>query len=38
VEGGYQYPEAVPTDPTEKKSYETNAKVVNALLGSLSKS
>ena len=35
VEGGYQYPVAVPTDPTERKNYETNAKAVNALLGSL---
>ena len=35
VEGGYQYPAAVPTDPTERKNYETNAKAVNALLGSL---
>jgi len=35
VEGGYQYPVVVPIDPGENKSYETNAKVVNALLGSL---
>jgi hypothetical protein len=38
VEGGYQYPSAVPTDPTERKTYETNANVVNALLGSLTES
>ena len=38
VEGGYQYPAAVPTDPTEMKNYETNAKAVNALLGSLTES
>ena len=38
VEQGYQYPAAVPTDPTEKKNYETNAKAVNALLGSLTES
>ena len=38
VEGGYQYPVAVPTDPTERKNYETNAKAVNALLGSLTES
>ena len=35
VEGGYKYPAAVPTDPTERKNYEKNAKAVNALLGSL---
>ena len=34
-EGGYQYPAALPTNPTERKNYETNAKVVNALFGSL---
>jgi hypothetical protein len=38
VEGGYQYPSTVPTDPTERKTYETNAKAVNAMLGSLTKS
>jgi hypothetical protein len=38
VEGGYQYPSTVPTDPTERKTYETNAKAVNALLGSLTES
>ena len=35
VEQGYQYPATVPTDPMERKNYETNAKAVNALLGSL---
>lgn len=38
VERGYQYPAVVPIDPVEKKSYETNAKFINALLGSLSES
>ena len=38
VEGGYQYPASVPTDPVARKNYETNAKVVNALLGSLTES
>ena len=38
VEQGYQYSVAVPIDPTERKNYETNAKAVNALLGSLTKS
>jgi len=32
VEGGYQYPKTVPTNPAEKKAYENNAKAVNALL------
>ena len=36
VEGGYTFPSAIPTDTTGKKKYETNAKVVNTLLGSLS--
>ena len=35
IVGGYQYPAVVPTDPTARKNYETNAKVVNSLLGSL---
>ena len=38
VEQGYQYLAAVPTDSTERKNYETNAKAVNALLGSLTES
>ena len=37
VEGGYRYLATVPTDPMERKNYETNAKAVNALLGSLTK-
>ena len=36
VEGGYQYTTSVPTDVAERKKYEINMKVVNALLGSLS--
>eukprot|EP00253_Pinus_taeda_P010531 PITA_10531 len=35
VEGGYTFPSATPTDTTSKKQYETNAKVINTLLGSL---
>eukprot|EP00253_Pinus_taeda_P030589 PITA_30589 len=38
VEGGYTFPSAIPTDTAGKKQYETNAKVVNTLLGSLSQS
>eukprot|EP00253_Pinus_taeda_P027337 PITA_27337 len=36
VEGGYTFPSAIPTDTASKKQYETNAKAVNTLLGSLS--
>ena len=36
VEGGYTFPSAIPTDVAGKKKYETNAKAVNTLLGSLS--
>eukprot|EP00253_Pinus_taeda_P004899 PITA_04899 len=36
IETGYTFPSATPTDPTEKKKYETNAKAVNTLLGCLS--
>ena len=36
VEGGYQYPTSIPTYGVERKKYEINAKVVEALLGSLS--
>ena len=36
VEAGYTFPSATPTDTAGKKQYETNAKVVNTLLGSLS--
>jgi len=38
LEGGYQYPSIVPTDLAKNKAYENNAKVVNALLRSLSES
>ena len=38
VEIGYTFPSATPTDTAGKKQYETNAKVVNTLLGSLSQS
>ena len=38
VEGGYTFPSATPTDTAGKKQYETNAKDVNTLLGSLSQS
>ena len=34
-EQGYQYPAAIPIDPTERKNYESNAKAVNAITGSL---
>ena len=37
-EGGYNFPIALPTDTKGKKKYETNAKVVNTLLGSLPQS
>ena len=36
VETGYAFPSATPTDPAEKKKYETNAKAVSTLLGSIS--
>ena len=35
---GYQYPATIPTDPNEKKNYESNAKAVNAITGSLTES
>ena len=38
VEQGYQYPATIPTDPTERKNYESNAKAVNAITGSLTES
>jgi len=38
VEGGYTFPSAIPTDALGKKQYETNAKAINTLLGSLSQS
>ena len=36
VEGGYKFLSAIPTNVAERKQYETNAKVVNTLLGILS--
>jgi len=36
VEGGYTFPTSILTDAASKKKYETNAKVSNTLLGSLS--
>eukprot|EP00253_Pinus_taeda_P029275 PITA_29275 len=38
IDTGYTFPIATPTDPTEKKQFETNAKVVNTLLGCLCQS
>ena len=38
VEIGYTFPSATPTDTAGKKQYETNAKAINTLLGSLSQS
>lgn len=38
MEGGYTFPSVIPTDTVGKKQYETNAKVVSTLLGSLSQS
>eukprot|EP00253_Pinus_taeda_P014272 PITA_14272 len=38
VEGGCTFPSAIPTDTTGKKQYETNARAVNTLMGSLSQS
>ena len=38
MEAGYTFPSATPTDTAGKKQYETNAKAVNTLLGSLSQS
>eukprot|EP00253_Pinus_taeda_P017472 PITA_17472 len=34
----YTFPSATPTDPAEKKQFETNTKAVNTLLGCLSQS
>ena len=36
VEGGYTFPSTIHTDTSSKKKYETNSRVVNRLLGSLS--
>eukprot|EP00253_Pinus_taeda_P030840 PITA_30840 len=38
IDAGYAFPSVTPTDPAEKKKYETNAKAVNTLLGCLSQS
>ena len=38
MEGGYTFPSTIPTDAAGKKQYETNAKAVNTLFGSLSQS
>ncbi len=38
MEAGYTFPSVTPTNIAGKKQYETNAKVVNTLLGSLSQS
>ena len=38
VETGYTFPSTTPTNSVGKKQYETNAKAVNTLLGSLSQS
>eukprot|EP00253_Pinus_taeda_P027662 PITA_27662 len=38
METRYTFPSATPTDMTGKKQYETNAKAINTLLGSLSQS
>ena len=35
---GYQYLATIPTDSNEKKNHESNAKAVNAITGSLTKS
>ena len=38
MEIGYKFPSATPTDTAGKNQYETNAKAINTLLGSLSQS
>jgi len=38
VQVGYTFPSATSTDTAGKKQHETNAKVFNTLLGSLSQS
>jgi len=38
IDTGCTFPSTTPTDPAEKKKYETNAKGVNTLLGCLSQS
>jgi len=36
VEGGCTFPSEIPIDMAGKKQYETNVRVVNTLLGSMS--
>ena len=38
IDTEYTFPSATPTNPAEKKKYETNAKAINTLLGCLSQS
>eukprot|EP00253_Pinus_taeda_P009754 PITA_09754 len=38
IDTGYTFPSTTPTDPAEKKQFETNAKAINTLLGCLSQS
>jgi len=38
IDTGYTFPSATPTDPAEKKKFETNAKAINTLLGCISQS
>ena len=38
MEGGYTFLSAIPTNTVGKKKYETNAKAINTLFGSLSQS
>lgn len=38
IKGGYQYPTSILTDIAGKRQYETNAMVINTILGSISKS
>src|SRR5271168_4614635 len=38
IDTRYTFPSTTPTDPVEKKKYETNAKAVNTLLECLSQS
>jgi len=38
IDTGYTFPSATPTDPAEKKKYETNAEAISTLLGCLSQS
>eukprot|EP00253_Pinus_taeda_P013534 PITA_13534 len=38
IDTGYTFPSTTPTDPAEKKQFETKAKAINTLLGCLSQS